>query len=58
VRHQQHAALPHPRRDGGRRLVAHAAPEAATADPAAKAKGGSSGVSSGIKLENVSGSGY
>lgn len=59
LRHQQHAALPQPRRERCFRVVARAAapeaPPAATAstDLPGKGKSGSSGIGSGIKLENV-----
>lgn len=57
VRHQQHAALPSPRRERCCRVVARAAapeaPAAATAEPAGKGRSGASGIGSGIKLENV-----
>ncbi|KAL4439755.1 hypothetical protein ABPG75_002756 [Micractinium tetrahymenae] len=57
LRHQQHAALPSPRRERCCRVVARAAateaPPAAAADPTGKGRAGASGIGSGIKLENV-----
>lgn len=57
LRHQQHAALPSPRRERCCRIIARAAaaeaPAAAVAEPTGKGRAGASGIGSGIKLENV-----